>query len=69
MVIKKINENFSKQILFGDPILKIKEVIRHAVSGRLSEIEKDEIRKEIENLITAITQACIASSELAIGVR
>lgn len=41
----------SKQILFGHPILKIREVIRHAMTGRLSGIGKNEIIKEIATVL------------------
>lgn len=41
----------SKQILFGQPILKIREVIRYAMTGRLSGIKKNEIIKEIATVL------------------
>jgi predicted nucleotidyltransferase len=39
------------QILFDQPILKIREVIRYAMTGRLSGIEKNEIIKEIATVL------------------
>lgn len=41
----------SKQILLGYPILKIREVIRHAMAGRLSGIKKAEIINEIATVL------------------
>ena len=42
----------SKQILFGHSILKIREVIRNAMTGRLSGIEQNDIIKEIATVLT-----------------
>lgn len=42
----------SKQLLFGQPILKIREVIRYAMVGRLSGIETKEIIKEIATVLS-----------------
>ncbi len=41
----------SKQILFGYPILKIREVIRYAMTRRLSGIDKKGIIKEIATVL------------------
>ncbi|HEV8082689.1 MAG TPA: hypothetical protein VGP55_05780 [Chitinophagaceae bacterium] len=41
----------TKQLLFNQPILKIREVIRHAMTGRLSGIKKAAIIKEIATIL------------------
>ncbi|MEO8415343.1 MAG: hypothetical protein ABI472_16910, partial [Ginsengibacter sp.] len=42
----------SKQILFGQPVLKIREVVRFAMTGRLSGIKKIEINNEIAKILS-----------------
>lgn len=55
----------SKQILFGHPILKIREVIRLAMAGRLSGIGKNEIIKEITTVLgCAIKDAKLVFEQL-----
>ena len=55
----------SKQLLFGYPILKIREVIRYAMTGRLSGIGENGIIKEIATVLAcAVKDAKLVFEQL-----